>query len=157
MKRNFLELRSFLENRNPNLIGYIDGENYPPPLHAQYLASAASGIFFGGIILLMMGDSIFSSIGMPEPEFYTYMKNNKMTTFGILFLINNIGNSMLTTGAFEMSINGTSHYIPVCTPWMFDIYIYMCAWTGDLVFSRLKLGRFPNGQELDDILQRYGI
>jgi hypothetical protein len=108
MKRNFLELRGFLENRNPNLIGYIDGENYPPPVHAQYIASAASLIFFGGIILLMAGENIFSSLGMPEPDFYTYMKNNKMTTFGVLFLLNNLGASMLTTGAFEMSINGKS-------------------------------------------------
>lgn len=110
MKRNFLELRSFLENRNPNLIGFIDGENYPPPLHAQYIASAASLVFFAGIALLMVGDNLFESMGMPEPALYTKMKNNKMATFGILFLINNIGNSMLTTGAFELSINGECHH-----------------------------------------------
>lgn len=89
MKRNFLELRHFLENRNNKLIGFIDGENYPPPLSSQYIASASSFLFFGGIALLMAGDGIFKTLGIPEPEFYIYMKNNRMTTFGklIIYLI----------------------------------------------------------------------
>jgi hypothetical protein len=82
MKRNFLELRSFLEHRNSKLIGFIDGENYPPPVTSQYIASLSSFVFFCGIALLMGGDSVFSSLGIQEPEFYVYMKNNRMTTFG---------------------------------------------------------------------------
>jgi hypothetical protein len=82
MKRNFLELRSFLEQRNSKLIGFIDGENYPPPITSQHIASLSSLIFFCGLALLMGGDSVFSALGIQEPEFYIYMKNNRMTTFG---------------------------------------------------------------------------
>mmetsp|Transcript_1771 Transcript_1771/g.2781 ORF Transcript_1771/g.2781 Transcript_1771/m.2781 type:complete len:136 (+) Transcript_1771:373-780(+) len=133
MRRNFLELRSFLESRNSDLIGFIDGENYPPPLSSQYIASATSLLFFGGLVLLMLGDQIFANLGIPEPDFYVYMKNNKMTSFGALFVLNNLGNSMLTTGAFEIFVNG------------------------DLVFSKLQTGRFPNGDELVEIMNRFNI
>lgn len=43
---------------------------------------------------------------MEEPEFYQSMKNNKMTAFMLLFLLNNVGNSLLTTGAFEIFVDG---------------------------------------------------
>jgi hypothetical protein len=52
---------------------------------------------------------IFQMLSMQEPEFYVTMKANKMTAFLLLFLLNNVGNSMLTTGAFEIFIDGKSH------------------------------------------------
>jgi hypothetical protein len=82
MKRNFLELKGFLENQYPQLIGYIDGANYPPPAYAQYVASATTALYFGGIALLMGGDSIFQMLGMAPPPFYDVIKTNKMMTFG---------------------------------------------------------------------------
>jgi hypothetical protein len=82
MRRNFLELRQFLESRNSKLIGFIDGGNYPPPMQSQYIASASSLFFFGGIALLMAGDAIFTNLGIAEPAFYLMIKENKMTSFG---------------------------------------------------------------------------
>lgn len=52
------------------------------------------------------GETIFQMLKMEEPEFYQSMKANKMTAFMLLFLLNNVGNSMLTTGAFEIYVDG---------------------------------------------------
>lgn len=52
------------------------------------------------------GETIFQMLKMEEPEFYQSMKTNKMTAFMLLFLLNNVGNSMLTTGAFEIYVDG---------------------------------------------------
>lgn len=83
MRRNFLEMRTFLENQYPQLIGYIDGENYPPPLHAQYIAQFTSMMYFGGIMLIMGGDFIFQNLGFAQPPaFYDLIKSNKMMAFG---------------------------------------------------------------------------
>ena len=89
--------------------GFVEGANYPPPKEKQMLAQVFSFFFLAGIALLLGGDMIFQMLSMQEPEFYVTMKANKMTAFLLLFLLNNVGNSMLTTGAFEIFIDGKSH------------------------------------------------
>lgn len=129
MARNFHQLREFLETRNSNLIGddvitlidtcysgsitflntfsgFVEGANYPPPKEKQILGQVLSFLFMGGIAVLLGGDTIFQTLNIPEPELYQSMKANKMTSFLLLFLLNNVGNSMLTTGAFEIFIDG---------------------------------------------------
>lgn len=101
-----MDLRSYLEMRYPHMIGFIEGSNYPPPLHAQYIAQFTSLLWIGGIVLLVAGDSILSAVGAADHPIYIWMKNNKMMAFGLLFLLNNIGANMLTTGAFEIYFNG---------------------------------------------------
>ena len=86
--------------------GFVEGTNYPPPYEKQILAQICSFIFLAGIALLIGGDAIFRMLNTEEPEFYKSMKENKMTAFMLLFLLNNIGNSLLTTGAFEIYIDG---------------------------------------------------
>lgn len=133
MSRNFHQLREFLENRNSDLIGFVEGTTYPAPKEKQMLAQLMSFAFLGGIVLLIAGDSIFSALKIEEPGFYQTMKTNKMTAFLLLFLINNIGNSLLNTGAFEIYVDG------------------------DLVFSKLATGRFPTHDDLVKGMSSHGI
>lgn len=86
--------------------GFVDGANYPPPKEKQLLAQVFSFFFLAGLAILFGGDTIFPMLNMQEPELYVTMKNNKMTSFLLLFMLNNVGNSMLTTGAFEIFIDG---------------------------------------------------
>mmetsp|Transcript_18611 Transcript_18611/g.31014 ORF Transcript_18611/g.31014 Transcript_18611/m.31014 type:complete len:136 (-) Transcript_18611:242-649(-) len=133
MGRNFHQLREFLESRNSKLIGFVDGANYPPPREKQILAQIFSFFFLVGIAVLFGGETIFKMLGMAEPELYVSMKNNKMTAFLLLFMLNNVGNSMLTTGAFEIFIDG------------------------ELAFSKLATGRFPTGDDLIRIMAEHNI
>lgn len=133
MGRNFHQLREFLESRNSKLIGFVEGANYPPPKEKQMLVQVFSFFFLAGIALLLGGDMIFQMLSMQEPEFYVTMKANKMTAFLLLFLLNNVGNSMLTTGAFEIFIDG------------------------ELAFSKLATGRFPSGEDLVRIMAEHNI
>ena len=106
MSRNFREFKHFVEAQYPQFIGHIHGGIHPPPLHAQYIAQIASMSWFGGIVLMLGGQSIFSALGMPTPQFYNWMQENKGMTMVGLFVFNSIGNSMLATGAFEIYVDG---------------------------------------------------
>jgi hypothetical protein len=78
MKRNFIEFKNFVEASSPQLIGHIRGGIHPPAIHAQYIAQAASVSWFGGIVLLIGGNSIFSALGMAAPYYFNVMKENQV-------------------------------------------------------------------------------
>lgn len=125
MQKYFFEVRNFIENQYPIFQDKITGANYPPPYHAQIIAQITSYIWIAGIALLIGGSQIFSLLKIREPEFSLWISNNKAVVFIGLFLLNNIGNSMVTTGAFEIYLNN------------------------DLVYSRLGSGgRMPNAEDL---------
>lgn len=129
MQKYFFEVRNFVESQYPSFRGNISGANYPPPLFAQYFAQFTSFIWIVGIALLLAGSQIFSALGIPEPEFYHWANNNKVAVFVGLFILNNIGNSMITTGAFEVYLND------------------------ELIYSRLQSGgRMPNGEDIINAL-----
>ena len=117
---NFIQT-SYLEFDENN----ISGSTYPPSPKAQFIASVSNAIWLVGIAVLFGGSAIFKFLGMAEPRLYIMMKENPVSTFACLFLINSLGASQLSTGAFEIKLN--------------DIVIY----------SKLSEGRLPN---LNDII-----
>lgn len=133
MKGNFFKVKKFLETRFPELEGHVHGTNYPPTQMAQTIASITGMIWFVGIALMIGGSFIFKTLKIPEPEFYKFMQQNQVMCFVSLFMINNIGSSMLTTGAFEVFMNG------------------------DLAFSKLASGKFPDAQDLVNSLAEKGF
>lgn len=74
--------------------------------------------------MMFMGDKVFSTFGIPEPELYVTMKKNKMQTLFAFFLINNVATSQLATNAFEVSYDG------------------------NLLFSKLEQQRIPQVEEI---------
>ena len=107
MKRNFFEVKRFLEYSYPQLPpDVINGENYPPPLFKQYLASAATMIWLFGLLFLFGSNYIFESLGIVPPEFIKMILEQKTFCFIALFLLNSFGAGLLATGAFEISYNG---------------------------------------------------
>jgi selT/selW/selH-like putative selenoprotein len=61
---------------------------------------------------------------MPTPAIVTQMNANKPVAFFGLFMVNSVGNSFMSTGAFEIYIND------------------------DLVFSKLENKRFPYAEDV---------
>lgn len=134
MKNNFLGLKSILEQHISDFRGnnVIIGDVYPPSTFAMWIAEVSGTLWMLGIALIIFGKSIFDITGLPVPFFVDYISNNKVQTFIILFVLNNIGHSFLATGAFEIYLND------------------------DLIFSKLQTGRFPTMNEMFMILYSHG-
>mmetsp|Transcript_8507 Transcript_8507/g.11855 ORF Transcript_8507/g.11855 Transcript_8507/m.11855 type:complete len:141 (+) Transcript_8507:239-661(+) len=128
MHKYFLEVRQFIESQYPVFRDNVTGGNYPPPLHAQYIAQLTSFVWLVGIALLIGGSQVLKTLGIPEPDFIHWMDNNKGIVFVVLFMMNSIGNSMITTGAFEIYLND------------------------ELIFSKLSGGHVPNGEDIVNAL-----
>lgn len=97
------------------------------------MARLSSIVWFVGIALLFVGEALFKGLGMNEPEWFTMMKNNKVGTFIGLFILNNVGNSQLSTGAFEIYYND------------------------ELIFSKLASGRVPGIEDITQALALKGF
>lgn len=105
-------------------MGGIEGDNFPPPTWAVYLSQFTGILQVVGMGFMLFGDSIWESMGVGEPEWYGLVKDNKMQAFMLIFMVNSMANSQLSTGAFEIYYND------------------------ELVFSKLALGRMPSGREV---------
>ena len=87
-----------------------------------------------GLGFLFAGDMIIKAMGFTqEPEFYTCIKQNKMMVGGALFVVNNLGASMMNTGAFEIYLND------------------------ELIYSKLRVGQPPSAELLFEILKNKGL
>ena len=130
MRNYFLQIKNFVEVNAPypEYIWNISGDNYPPSATQQIIAQITSMIWIVGIAYLILGQSIMAKLNIPEPKFLKDVNENKVFAFIALFMLNNIGNSMLSTGAFEIYLDGK------------------------LVFSKLEMGKLPNGEDLLNIL-----
>lgn len=133
MKRNFLELRNFLNHRYPELQGSIVGQNYPAPAYAALATTAASSIQVGAVVMMIFGNQLFATMGMPPPQLYKDMVENKMATFCGVFFMNSMANSLTTTGAFEVELDGK------------------------VIYSKLETGFMPNGRQIMEAIERAGI
>jgi selT/selW/selH-like putative selenoprotein len=131
MAKAFRSVQNYVESRYPEFTGNVYGMNYPPPPFAQLFAQFAGYLFVAGLILLFGGSTIFATFGSREPAWFQTMKQNQMATFFGLFMLNNIGASMLATGAFEIFVDG------------------------ELVFSKLATGSMPNEGDLISIFSKY--
>ena len=134
MKGNFMQLKRFLESQYPELHnGNIQGMVHPPTFTGELIGNVVSMIWVVGIGLLIGGDFLFQTLKIPLPDWYLYMKENKLSCFVGLFLLNNVGAAMAQTGAFEVYINDT------------------------LIFSKLATGRMPNGNDITTALEKFGL
>ena len=100
---------------------------------AQTIAYLTGCIWLTGIMVLILGSAIFKTLGIEEPGFMKKIKENPMSFFGLLYVINAFGSSFLSTGAFEVFIDG------------------------DLVFSKLAQGHVPNLDHIKEFLAMKGI
>ena len=64
MARNYFELKRFLERRYPQLVGRIEGENYPPPAYAVYAQQFTGMAQMASLAAMVCGDKLFTTFGM---------------------------------------------------------------------------------------------
>jgi selT/selW/selH-like putative selenoprotein len=133
MRGYFLQIQQYLEYKYPVLRGNIHSSTYPPSKFGQMVASITNIAWFGGIALLFGGTGLFKTFEMAEPQFYVAMKNNPVAAFAGLFVMNSMGASLLSTGAFEVYLDDT------------------------LIYSKLERGRMPTVDDIRAGLDAYGL
>ncbi|KAK8598575.1 hypothetical protein V6N13_094541 [Hibiscus sabdariffa] len=121
-------MKKMLETQFPGIDVIL--ENYPPPLPKRLLSKVVPVFQFGVIGIVMAGEQIFPMIGiMTPPPWYYSLRANRFGSIATAWLLGNVMQSFLqSSGAFEVYCNG------------------------ELVFSKLKEGRFPGEIELKDLV-----
>ena len=134
MQRNFVDAKRYLEGEFPGL--QVDGENYPIPPLIELLLKVLQGIQLFAMALIIFGDGVWTNIlrFRSVPSFYYKIKEYSFQV-GVLifFVLPQILNKYIITGAFEMILDGVT------------------------VYSKLETGRMPNAVDLVAPLQAIGL
>eukprot|EP00043_Microstomoeca_roanoka_P005707 m.57434 g.57434 ORF g.57434 m.57434 type:complete len:126 (+) comp13083_c0_seq1:150-527(+) len=118
-----------LQNLYPELV--IEGSNYLPNPSVMTIVSVLEVMSWIIIALMLFGDYIFNTLNIQPPQLYLRAKENSMMVIVMsFFLTNMVKQSLLATGAFEVSLNG------------------------ETIFSKLETGRLPSWPELTNHLER---
>lgn len=136
MLKNFRQLQQFLVNHYPELYGHIRGELYNPPFYAVVVERIASAIQIFAMLTIFVGDSAWNFIPFVRgpPEFYFKLKQNPMAGVALVFFVlPSIVQSIATTGAFEIIVDG------------------------NVVYSAIEKGRLPNGEDIINAFNEVGI
>lgn len=127
-----MQLKQFFESRFPDLIGSIHGAHYPSPPFAQTLASVVGMLQMLIFGFMIFGKKIFMGFEHPVLDF---AEQNKFALVAGIFLLNSVTNSMVQTGAFEISYSGGRE-------------------AGRLLYSKLETGHLPSTAELQGIVHQ---
>ncbi|CAN0854828.1 SelT-like protein [Linum grandiflorum] len=121
-------MTKMLENQFPGVEVIL--ANYPAPLPKRVVSKLVPVLQFGVIAVVGAGEHIFPMVGiMTPPTWYHTLRANKFGTMASAWLIGNTLQSFLQgSGAFEVYCNN------------------------ELVFSKLKEGRFPGEIELRELV-----
>ena len=88
---------------------HLEGANYPPPYINNLLSNTLFYVRMVLIGLILGGPGVLQSLGIQQPPpIYMWTQENKMTAVILIFLIGGqIEGHLLSTGAFEIYLNGT--------------------------------------------------
>jgi len=104
-RNTFQSVRQNLEARHPGLS--IEGTNHPATPLKLTLSNLTFFTRMGGLFILATGTKSFELFGAPVPEWYNSLQDNKMfSMIGLFFVGNMVEQSLLSTGAFEVVVNG---------------------------------------------------
>uniref|UniRef100_A0A3P9JDR1 Selenoprotein T n=1 Tax=Oryzias latipes TaxID=8090 RepID=A0A3P9JDR1_ORYLA len=121
------EYTQALYQRYPDI--RIEGENYLPIPMYRHVASFLSMFKLLVIGVIIIGKDPFALFGMQPPAFWEWGQGNKIYACMMVFFFSNmIENQLLSTGAFEITLND----VPV--------------------WSKLESGHLPSMQQLVQIL-----
>ena len=136
MQRNFLSVQKFLEQTFPDLAGKVTGANYPPPPFVEKLLQILSYVQLLAMALIIFGDRVWTSFlrFRQVPLWYHTVKAHGFQ-FGVLlfFVIPNLMNRYVVTGAFEIIVDG------------------------EILYSKLDSGQMPNAADIIRIFEKLGL
>jgi len=110
----FDEYAHVIRQRYPSFV--IEGDNYPPPAYRQMIAQAVGLMKIAFIAAIAFGQNPFAIIGMQTPAAYTWASQNKISSCLLLFFVcNAIEGALISTGAFEIDIDGVEIWSKLAT------------------------------------------
>ncbi|KAL0784979.1 hypothetical protein Bca101_001224 [Brassica carinata] len=129
-KGTAVTMKKMLETEFPGLDVIL--ANYPAPAPKRLLAKVVPVVQMGVIGMIVAGDRVFPMIGIVQPPaWFNSLRANRFGSMASTWLVGNFLQSYLqSSGAFEVLCNG------------------------ELVFSKLKEGRFPGEIELRDLISK---
>ncbi|KAH0888762.1 hypothetical protein HID58_051191 [Brassica napus] len=129
-KGTAVTMKKMLETEFPGLDVIL--ANYPAPAPKRLLAKVVPVVQMGVIGMIVAGDRVFPMIGIAQPPaWFNSLRANRFGSMASTWLVGNFLQSYLqSSGAFEVLCNG------------------------ELVFSKLKEGRFPGEIELRDLISK---
>ncbi|KAF8082991.1 hypothetical protein N665_0798s0029 [Sinapis alba] len=129
-KGTAVTMKKMLETEFPGLDVIL--ANYPAPAPKRLLAKVVPVAQMGVIGMIVAGDRVFPMIGIAQPPaWFNSLRANRFGSMASTWLLGNFLQSYLqSSGAFEVLFNG------------------------ELVFSKLKEGRFPGEIELRDLISK---
>mmetsp|Transcript_2745 Transcript_2745/g.7581 ORF Transcript_2745/g.7581 Transcript_2745/m.7581 type:complete len:136 (+) Transcript_2745:177-584(+) len=100
-----MKIRGRIEASYPGIT--VEGSNHPPAFPRTEIATFLRGMQFTVLALALFGDSIFSFLNVPLPQFYiSLFRENKIPVIlGSLFVGNALISNLTSTGAFEIVCN----------------------------------------------------
>lgn len=110
----------------------VVGEPYPPSKFKVSLSRILTILKYTLIVIICLDLNPFSFLNISTPLFYSWAIKNKIHACMMLFFLPNLLQSyLMTTGAFEISVDDA------------------------LIWSKLQTGRLPSNDEFIEILQQY--
>ena len=110
----------------------VVGENYSPGTFKASFAKALSMIKIVLLVCLLFGQNPFLYLNYPTPRIFSWALQNKMyACLMIFFFSNSLESYLISTGAFEISVN--------------DVPLW----------SKLDTGRVPSANEFVQMLQPF--
>nr|SVE74446.1 EOG090X0DP2 [Daphnia barbata] len=129
-RKVFEQYAAILQQKYPSLA--IEGENHPPPFMNQKIAQFLGIVKIVLILLIISGTNVFGHLGVQTPSVWEWTQQNKfyacLMTF---FLCNAIEGQLISTGAFEITLN--------------DVPLW----------SKLETGRIPQPPELFQMIDNH--
>lgn len=111
----------------------VMGEPYPSSPLKAFIARVLSIVKITLLVCLLFGQNPFTFLNMVTPKIYLWaLKNRMYACLMIFFLSNSLESYLISTGAFEISID--------------DVPLW----------SKLETGRLPSSNEFVQMLQTFG-
>ncbi len=111
----------------------VQGGNYPPPFWKQSVGTLLTYTQYALMAWLFLGSTLFGMLGIQEPAVLTRLRANRMALLGGYFGMSFLSTQLLSTGAFEVLLNGRT------------------------IFSKLATGRPPSVQDVATALVQAGL
>ena len=126
----FKQFSELVRTHYPNMA--VVGETYSSPPLKAFLARILSVIKIVLLVCLLFGQNPFLLLNIPTPRVYLWALQNKMyACLMIFFLSNSLESYLMSTGAFEISID--------------DVPLW----------SKLETNRVPSSTEFVQMLQTF--